>query len=356
MNTGCLKLRLLTPCFAGGTRPDQEAEIRVPAIRGQLRWWFRILGGFRSLEALPLLQQESLVFGGGPAPHRHASPLVLRLSVPTGGQLTTRMALTAEAVQNQAGPPANYFLHPLQRRPRAGFSGVTLPAFHLDYHWRGPGDLWEDLHALLHVFGHWGSLGFRSRRAFGALGYQDSAPALQAALERFNWKDRIIVKHLPARDASQAIVVLAQWLRKWRNYGRSPNHLNTFEPALRWTRPDHDAGLKRHDGPVYRAALGLPLRQDYHDGRSVEWLARRPDRPDRSGHFASPVLLRPYQASSGRWLALVFFLEARLWPEGHKVYLNGHPHPVSHNLYEAMKKDPVLKPFLPQSGDAGSTP
>jgi CRISPR type III-B/RAMP module RAMP protein Cmr1 len=347
MNSGRLKLRLLTPCFAAGARPDQQAEIRATAIRGQLRWWFRALGGFASLRNLPLASQETLVFGGGPSRNRRASPLTIRITAAAGGNLTSRTVISADAIQNQTGPATGYLLHALQRQARIGFFDKNLPVFDLDYHWHGPADLWDDLNALLHVFGHWGSLGYRSRRAFGALGFQDPSPSLESALQRFAWNERIVVKQMPARDALQAIHILAQWLRKWRNYGRSPSHLNTFEPALNYTRQDHNAGLNRYSGAVYRAALGLPIHQVYHNGRSVEWLARRPGGSERSGHFASPVILRPYRASSGRWLALLFFFDAKRWPEGHKVYLNGQPHPVSRDLYEAMKHDPALKPFLP---------
>ncbi len=48
-------IELLTPCFCAGA--DQtKAEIRAPSIRGQLRWWFRALGGTP--------QGEKEVFGG----------------------------------------------------------------------------------------------------------------------------------------------------------------------------------------------------------------------------------------------------------------------------------------------------
>lgn len=48
-------LEFLMPCFCAGA--DQaRAEIRAPAIRGQLRWWFRALGGSAA--------DERTVFGG----------------------------------------------------------------------------------------------------------------------------------------------------------------------------------------------------------------------------------------------------------------------------------------------------
>lgn len=43
------ELTFLTPCFCAGAH-SSRAEIRAPSIRGELRWWFRVLGGNRDLE------------------------------------------------------------------------------------------------------------------------------------------------------------------------------------------------------------------------------------------------------------------------------------------------------------------
>lgn len=42
-------MTLITPCFCAGANPN-VAELRASAIRGQLRWWFRVLGGTSELE------------------------------------------------------------------------------------------------------------------------------------------------------------------------------------------------------------------------------------------------------------------------------------------------------------------
>lgn len=49
------KLTLITPCFCAGA-DQNKAELRAPSIRGQLRWWFRVLGGTP--------EQEKELFGG----------------------------------------------------------------------------------------------------------------------------------------------------------------------------------------------------------------------------------------------------------------------------------------------------
>lgn len=69
MKTATYTLELLTPCFCAGA--DQaKAEIRAPAIRGQLRWWFRTLGGTSS--------DERTIFGGV-TKTAAASSLIIRI-------------------------------------------------------------------------------------------------------------------------------------------------------------------------------------------------------------------------------------------------------------------------------------
>jgi len=53
--TRTFELEVVTPCFCAGAN-QARAEIRVPSIRGELRWWFRVLGGTQD--------QEADVFGG----------------------------------------------------------------------------------------------------------------------------------------------------------------------------------------------------------------------------------------------------------------------------------------------------
>jgi len=74
MKQATYTIEFLTPCFCAGA-DQSHAEIRAPAIRGQLRWWFRALGG-----SAP---EERDVFGGiGSAT---ASRLIIRTLKLTDG-------------------------------------------------------------------------------------------------------------------------------------------------------------------------------------------------------------------------------------------------------------------------------
>lgn len=70
MKRYCIEVELVTPCISSGV--DQSvAEFRAPSIRGELRSWFRWLGGSRD--------EEQAVFGGvhGEAPS--ASQVIVRV-------------------------------------------------------------------------------------------------------------------------------------------------------------------------------------------------------------------------------------------------------------------------------------
>lgn len=69
MKSEIYNLSFLTPCFCAGA--DQTvAELRSSAIRGQLRWWFRALGGTP--------EQEGAVFGSTAGGEGCASLLQVR--------------------------------------------------------------------------------------------------------------------------------------------------------------------------------------------------------------------------------------------------------------------------------------
>jgi CRISPR-associated protein Cmr1 len=358
MKREIFSLELITPCFAGGAEPEKQAEIRAPAIRGQLRWWFRVLGGFASLSPLPVRAQEERIFGSAAGDAGLASPLIVRV----------RQSVASKTVKDadQLGAPMNsdrgYLLFPLRSNPRRneykgrGVFDAILPNFDLELVWRGNTLLWDDINALVAILGHLGSLGFRSRRAMGALAFRGTAPDLLGALKRFAGSGALVIRSLPAENPSDAVGNLARWLKGWRAFGRTADHPSAkppnppHNPGFAYAKADHDAGVEalahqRGNHPTQRPALGLPMLQFFSSrGQTVKWEQGRGNRDEPKGRFASPVLLRPHRDANG-WRALVIFTESRRWDASKPVYLDGQSRSVSLALYEAMKKDPKLSNF-----------
>jgi len=347
MKQASFEFDILTPCFCGGADPKSTAEIRPTSIRGQLRWWFRTLGGFRSLCATSVRDQERMLFGHIAGNLGSASKLVVRV-FPSSIKLGVKDS--AQLGHHNFSDPA-FLSFPMQSRANqyAG-RGVAEGSFGIQILWRGSSILWDDILALIAVLGHLGSLGFRSRRGFGALAFKRNPPSLKAALDRFANSDQLLVRTLGVSSQGEVLARLGRWLKGWRAHGRTGNNAAEQRfPGFRWAKSDHDQGAAvlahRPDrGPTYRPALGLPIVQYFSGGRgTVTWdfVAEA-----GKGRFASPILLRPHRDSTNRLHALVIFADARAWQPGSAVHLNGQPREVSTELYEAMKADPQLKPLL----------
>lgn len=70
------QLKFITPCFCAGAN-QLSAEVRPSSIRGELRWWFRCLGGTKA--------DEDEIFGSV-AGQGNASSVLLRVSNVMRGQ------------------------------------------------------------------------------------------------------------------------------------------------------------------------------------------------------------------------------------------------------------------------------
>ena len=354
-------LDIITPCFCSGA-DQSKAEIRAPSIRGQLRWWFRVLGGFKSLAPMGLREQENMIFGSAAGDEGTAGLLTVRVAnAPTSDDVRDDVRMDA-TVYNDRG----YFLWPLRTvqgvsKSRAAINAdvVTSPAcpsFSLHILWPGNPALMSSLQALITIFGNLGSLGFRSRRAMGALSLTSNSSSLTliAALDSFSAPQNITLTSLTATSPTNAIDVLAQWLKKWRAHGRSidlrhgtsTNKKPPYNAGWGFAQSDHDAA-DLHIGPGYRPALGMPMMAKYGD-----WSAESPPAGKQiKGRFASPVLLRPHRAADRTWRALIIFIDNRQWGYiTQDVYLTPNRQPtqtrrVSGALYNAMKADTSLTAF-----------
>jgi hypothetical protein len=144
-------IEVLTPLFNRGAYQDTP-ELRVPSIRGMVRWWFRALGG--------TADQEKEAFGGMKKFGRHLAGEVM------ASQLVFRVS-SARLVRAFPNPPT--LMHdPRKPSPQAAFApGAT---FKLEVFTRF-GDLSQELERKLeNAFEVWlllGALGLRANRTGG---------------------------------------------------------------------------------------------------------------------------------------------------------------------------------------------
>lgn len=406
------EFEIISPCFCAGAHSvqtcpeeDAEVEIRAASIRGQLRWWFRLLGGFKSLKARfpDVRRQEAFVFGSTAGDDGSSGRL--RLRVVEDGTADCQEIVNDAAMNATVRDIRGYLLFPLRKNSRAvspppGHEGPA-PGFKLLVRWTGPHGYADDLRALFTVFGILGSLGFRSRRAMGAVRLIHQPMLASEALERFETRSSVAVFSHEIGDganmSNHCINFLAEWLqsfrmhgqrsRKWDQYARPPGWKPVTPPpkgpGFAHARRDHNEGLDvqgtgapspdpqaaGNSGASYRPALGLPIVQmfsslsDPRGGQlrgpqaTVNWSFGQ-----FGSRFASPVILRPHFDGLA-WRALVMFVDAKRWPTGEIATLQGtrfdprNRHEVRHtesravspDLYDEMKRQcatgPDWKPF-----------
>ncbi|HSW40446.1 MAG TPA: type III-B CRISPR module RAMP protein Cmr1, partial [Acidobacteriota bacterium] len=186
MNWKDYQVEIVTHCICAGA--DQgSAEIRVPSIRGEVRWWFRALGGGKT--------EEKKLFGGVHGDARR-SATVFRIESQFCQKTTANLYDLYGNIQN--GPKA-YLLWPLRpSRQNDQKRGMILPGstFTLKCAVRDESiedNLVDKLDAAIRLWLSLGSLGTRSRRGFGSLRLCSSEPGDCQSLEKFK---EIIGKNL----------------------------------------------------------------------------------------------------------------------------------------------------------------
>ena len=180
MKAATYTLELLTPCFCAGA--DQaKAEIRAPAIRGQLRWWFRALGGSAA--------DERTIFGGV-AGTASSSSLIIRVQAlepapwspppfsPNDHESYVWYYASASGttVKGAKGP---------RWSPTGALGSGTTFQLHILQHRSLDSILQTQLDVALKCFLQLGAIGLRATRGLGAFACQKDpfTPAILATLQ-----------------------------------------------------------------------------------------------------------------------------------------------------------------------------
>lgn len=314
MREAIFEFEFLTPALLAGA-DQQSAEMRIPSLRGMLRWWARLLGGEET---------ENRFFGYVDGKNCCRSSISLRL---LSSEQRIRRSQNTESLTRDR---FDYFLWPLRSTNQAeGNVRGVLDAgstFRISYRMKSPrggtadGDDGEMDEKMLWAFLLFGSLGTRSRRAYGSVwptrlaidGEEHDIPDdMKRLMEYADWvfDSRDVTLYQlsgPLDDYAAAVRVCSKFLKTLRcgkdQYGMS---------ASEWGRRDHDAGLVDRDGEtVYRAALGLPLRQRYSSRtRIVDYSIDGWDR------FASPLHFKVIRMGGG--LVPIMLVIPGYAPENH---------------------------------------
>lgn len=156
------RLKLLTPLLGGDTEswvPNLERPIRVPAIKGQLRFWWRTMQD--SADYKSLLKLEGEVWGA----NEKAAPVSLGIAYDSKPDIRTINKSDRGMLECPEYP--KYVLFPLQGQEEPSFDIVHACAFTLNVSCKS--DVWKEVETTLKLWVLFGGVGGRTRRGAGSL-------------------------------------------------------------------------------------------------------------------------------------------------------------------------------------------
>jgi hypothetical protein len=276
-------IEFLTPCFCAGA-DQKSAELRAAAIRGQLRWWFRCLGGSPA--------EERTAFGGVHGDQPAASTLAVRvIRQPEGGQKDWHTKIRQQGVA-----PGAYLLGFFcGRTGRLNPNGALPPGSEATVEVLFKRPPTAELELAVQVFFSIGALGFRATRGAGAL------TSSEHALTQESWKglvDKLQVAgfHVALLDdnfedwvrmLTNAEEILKNKLRGRNGLGLSAGRNGARANALGSAKPRQASVLHlrpvRIDGKLrlvlleapHQRILGVEALQAHGNRGSIVGLARK---------------------------------------------------------------------------------
>lgn len=338
-------LKIVSPAFVAGVMEIGEFGdgLRIPSLRGVLRFWFRAMNHHSISEEL--FKAEAEVFG---STERGQG---IRF-IPTGienwksGRVDGDYAmgyLGFGPMMNVRGGSSSYH--------RNGSRDAILPG--TVFKFRAIGDKYqikalERSLMLLHLFG---GIGSRSRRAFGSVKVISGfIPPLETNQQVIDWFSNVLdsvwpasqkpsmLSHLPIYSSfsSNSIIKISKKpknninavIQEFHNRFKAiriykkGNHAGSPQIA----RDDHDLELKDSTnsnrditGVPQRLAFGMPYHPQSRDnGWDIEYFGYYPD-PKNPGKIrkkdrrASPLILKVFHGPDGNYYAVSLFLKAQFF-------------------------------------------
>lgn len=293
-------LIFLTPCFCGGAyNKTGPAELRVPSLRGQLRYWTRVLfhvpgkpdeGARKEHQLFGGIRAKELGFkhpiSGQKAPDALASRFTL--------QLAFRPPLPVQT--SQALCPHDTVSGPHQRGK--GWQQAIPEGVEFDLEWSAADRPSTDINSdFLRVLKSWvllGSLGLRANRASGSVWRYDWQPSVAdflKELEELHLPCHIVVKVLRPLQPQE----IAAWrppvrtaVHQWQQLQTNPTELLRAVATDTLVLPHNHGDALGHGGAGSRKASPLKFKVG-HFKEGYRLIAISDRRDGRDGDLANAI-------------------------------------------------------------------
>ena len=349
------KFQVVTPCFLGGANHEEEAELRLPSIKGALRFWWRALNYAQIMPAqkknngiiASLREKEGKLFGSSDQDQGQSS-LIMHLSAESQKPLEIEAGeVLCDKPGKVVGVGARYLGYGVMEafaRPKNNIEAgqLTRPCLKVPFEFTlqiGAREqkYLEDVLPALKLLGLLGGLGSKSRKGYGSLNLielkGDGVGAWQKPADENEYKKQLsdllkptidhdeepeisafysktricLTKFKSINSAMEVLNEYGKEMVRYRSWGKNGKILDD-EDSERNFKDDHDwaKGIKWFSNfHPRRAVFGLP--HNYGKGVGVE-----PRNPDY-GRRASPLFFHVHKIG-GEFVGVALLLCSQFLP------------------------------------------
>lgn len=341
--------RLVTPLYGGGVvagEVDRRLPIRIAGLRGQWRFWWRLLHQRNQPDPRALFLEETAIWGGlgqngdqnGSESRADSGPTASRVAVrllhcgqpelAAAHQYTRnpKAPLELKALPDLAPWASGYALFSAQGKRSEDKRSVAeqpkrlaLPGLEFGllvvFHPKLPDCAQDEVHQAMRWWASFGGIGARTRRGLGAVQVAALAPVTVAEVQAVGGRLALLQRCHNATEAWKAAVALLQRFRQGVGVGRNAGDEPKRPGRSRWPEADRLRALSgraaaKHQTPVCavrafpRAAFGLPIVFHFKDngqGDPDDYILEPADlhADVPRDRLASPLILRPYWDGTG---------------------------------------------------------
>ncbi|NLK53023.1 MAG: type III-B CRISPR module RAMP protein Cmr1 [Syntrophomonadaceae bacterium] len=337
---------VVTPLFLGGADPvkDEELSLRVPSLKGALRFWYRAAALARLGSLARVRNEEAAVFGSTKTGQSLFLARVEDVNLKTvnkGEKVLGGIAYLGYGVANWNSKARAALTTRPYIKPGSSFKLRLLlrPQKEINQ------DYINDLKLAVQALGLFGGLGARSRRGLGSLGLMSlkengqviwSPPRtideLKHKYEEFfrklNLPDNPELPEYTAFSRHSRVVIVAADRNPERllnTVGQAMNHYRSYRKDKNYPR-DHDVAreIANHKQPQehpVRLAFGLPHNYFFSSDKSIVNVSGQ--KGEEEYRRASPLFIHIHPLEQEP-AAVLTFLPANFLPSGVEILMTAH--------------------------------
>ncbi len=317
-----LECEIVTPLMMHGSDP-KKAELRVPSIKGALRFWWRAIQEDDDL--VRLKNKEGLIFGDT----ARKSPILLNVQHALMPQKNNKQVYDKyNCKPGICKPGIQYLFYPLNMNKDGTL--FESGSFSMMIRFRGDVkniDIEKELIETLNYLNFFGNIAGRGRRGAGSVKFKNEKLLSFTGNSKKEFA-QFIKEHFPKRSG--------------HSYSKFAKAVYVFDPKSNWEdalesigKPFRDFRSRNKSKVLETPNFGFPIR--HRDGSTfVAAKNKNGQCKDVLNRRSSPLLFKIYKSDNNLFFPIIVWLDGELIPQNYEIVKKERNcrqhHPANENI------------------------